>query len=78
MRKLIGLLAILALAGCVTLTETERDEREYNRVERSEVALAAMIDCESRGGLVVISRGSGSGLRRNSRELGSFDSWRCK
>ncbi len=77
-QKILGeITVLLVLAGCVTLTEAERDKREYIRIERSRLAALAMADCERRGGYVRIERGMAP-IGRLTREVGTAESWRCE
>ena len=47
---LLGVMALFLVSGCATMTEVEREEREYSRVEWRGQFLAHRADCSARGG----------------------------
>jgi len=51
--SLISLMAAVFGNGCVTMTEAEREEREYQRVEWRQQFVVDRANCASRGGRFV-------------------------
>jgi len=46
----LALLAVIFVSGCTTMTEVEREEREYSRAEWREQFVAHRDECTARGG----------------------------
>ena len=47
---LLGLLALFFVSGCAPMTEVEREQRDYSRVEWRGQFLAHRAECSTRGG----------------------------
>ena len=48
--SLLALLAALFISGCATMTEAEREVREYRRAEWRDQFVAHRAECTARGG----------------------------
>ncbi|MDJ0701466.1 MAG: hypothetical protein QNJ07_16575 [Woeseiaceae bacterium] len=47
---LLAIVVIFFVSGCATMTEVEREERDYSRAEWRGQFLAHRADCSARGG----------------------------
>ena len=75
MRTIAMVANIILLSGCVTLTEEQRDERDYRNEERRAAYFAYRRECRNDGGFVVIN---GSHGRLTSRGIPKPGDYRCE
>lgn len=59
MKTVIFVAGVVLMTACVTVSESEREAREYREVERREQYLSDRRLCRRKGGVLVIHRSSG-------------------
>lgn len=75
MKTIATVASALLLSACVTVTEEQREEREYRDVENRADYFAYRQQCRSNGGFVVIS---GSHGRLTSSDIPKPGDYRCE
>lgn len=75
MRTIAMAAGIILLSGCVTVSEKQKEEREYRHAEERAAYFAYRRNCRSNGGVVVIS---GSHGRLTSADIPGPGDYRCE
>lgn len=66
---------VILLSACASVSEEQREDREYREAERRAAYFAYRRDCRNNGGFVVVS---GSRGRLTSRGIPNPGDYRCE